>query len=136
MGWSAVDRLAGSSITTMPFSSRWDRALLPPKAFYFLYYAAAAALIPFLALYYAELGLSGSQIGLLSGILPLITLVSAPLWGTLADAARQHRRLLALAIGGALASALILSATTTFRGMIAILIVSAEAVSIGTDIIG
>jgi hypothetical protein len=37
--------------------------MLPPKAFCFLYYAALAALIPFLAPYCAVLGPNGSQIG-------------------------------------------------------------------------
>ena len=62
-----------------------------PKAAYFFYYAATASLLPFIALYYAQVGLSAAQIGLLSGILPLVTLVSAPLWGALADAFRRPR---------------------------------------------
>lgn len=121
-----VDRLAAFFKTKKRlFLPHWDRSMLPPKAFYFFFYAAAASLIPFLALFYAEMGLSGTQIGLLSGILPLITMISAPLWGALADTARQHRRLLGFAISGALISVLVLSATTTFRWMIATLIVYA-----------
>ena len=45
-----------------------------PKAVYALYYAALACLIPFMTLYYQQKGLSGTQIGVLAGIIPLITL--------------------------------------------------------------
>jgi MFS transporter, PPP family, 3-phenylpropionic acid transporter len=69
---------------------------------YFCYFAAMAGFMPFLTLYYEGLGLSGAQIGLLSGITPVVTFVAAPLWGALADATHQHKRLLLAAIGGAL----------------------------------
>ena len=46
------------------------------RAFYFFYFSAAAALSPFLALYYERIGLSGSQIGVLRGISPLIMLTN------------------------------------------------------------
>ena len=36
-----------------------------PKSVYFFYYAALACLAPFMVLYYAELGMSGAQIGVL-----------------------------------------------------------------------
>ena len=39
-----------------------------PFTFYFLYFAATAALIPFIVLYYQQLGFSGGQIGLLSAL--------------------------------------------------------------------
>lgn len=35
-----------------------------PFTFYFLYFAATAALIPFIVLYYQQLGFSGGPIGL------------------------------------------------------------------------
>jgi PPP family 3-phenylpropionic acid transporter len=95
------------------------------KAFYFCYFAAMSSLIPFLALYYAQIGLSGRQIGFLAGMLPLVTLVSAPLWGGVADATHQHRRMLALAIGGAWIAALTLSLITRFFWSIPIVAVYA-----------
>jgi MFS transporter, PPP family, 3-phenylpropionic acid transporter len=72
------------------FKSSIDRPLLAPKAFYFFYFAAMASLSPFLVLYYEQRGLSGSQIGLLAGLPPLIGLFSAPLVGGLADATQKH----------------------------------------------
>lgn len=79
-----------------------DRALLPTKVLFFCFYAAMASLIPFMALYYRQVGLSGGQIGLLSAIGPLMSLVAAPAWGALADRTQRHQRLLSLAIAGAM----------------------------------
>jgi len=95
------------------------------KAFYFLYYGAAASLIPFLVIYYEQLGLSGRQIGFLAAIPPLIFLISAPLWGAAADATKQHKRLLMIAIAGALAVVFIFSRTTAFVWIIPVAIVYA-----------
>jgi PPP family 3-phenylpropionic acid transporter len=53
-------------------------------------------------LYYREAGMTGQQIGMLGAIVPLVTLLSGPLWGGLADATRLHRWLLTLTIGSAL----------------------------------
>ncbi len=71
-----------------------------PKFYYFCHFAAMAALMPFLALYYRELGLNEARIGLLSALPPLLTLVVAPLWGALADATERHQQLLQTALGG------------------------------------
>lgn len=71
------------------------------KVFYFLFFAAAAALSPFLTLYYQSLGLTGTQIGLLTGILPLVSMASGAIWSATADASNRHRAVLLLAIGGA-----------------------------------
>lgn len=87
------------------------------KAFYFLFFAALAAVAPFLALYYEELGMSGRQIGVLTAISPLISIFAAALWGGLADATRQHRRLLALATAGAIVSILVLRTVSSFAAL-------------------
>lgn len=44
------------------------------------------------------LGFTGAQIGLLTGITPLITLFSVPLWTGLADMTRRHRLVMSLAL--------------------------------------
>lgn len=69
-----------------------------PFSFYFLFFAALAAMAPFLVLFYQQLGFSGAQIGLLTGITPLITLFSGPFWSGLADASRKHRLVMSMAI--------------------------------------
>jgi PPP family 3-phenylpropionic acid transporter len=96
--------------------------MLLARAFYFFYYAATASLMPFLTLYYRRIGLSSGRIGLLTGMPPLVALLSASLWGALADATRQHRRLLTLAVGGTLFSVLLLSSTTTFLLLIPVVV--------------
>ena len=69
-----------------------------PVTFNFLLFAATASVSPFIVLYYQGLGFTGTQIGLLTGLTPLITFFSAPLWTGLADATRQHRLMMSLAI--------------------------------------
>lgn len=85
-----------------------------PFSFYFLFYAALSSLIPFIVLFYQELNFTGVQIGLLTGIPPLITLVAAPFWTNIADATRRHRLVMSLGIGVAITSMLILQSLTTF----------------------
>lgn len=79
-----------------------------------LFFAAAACVLPFLILYYERLGFTGPQIGLLTGISPLVTLVSAPLWTNLADATRRHRLVVSLIILTAAVCLVTLSSLTTF----------------------
>ncbi len=75
--------------------------MLIARAFYFTIFAALAFLLPFLSLYYQkELGLSGSQIGFLTGIAPIISLVGASIWGGVADATQRHKTILLVTIGG------------------------------------
>ncbi|MEZ4861290.1 MAG: major facilitator superfamily domain-containing protein 6 [Caldilineaceae bacterium] len=93
-------------------------SMVVPRFFYFCYFAAMAALAPYLVLYYHQIGLSGPQIGLLTGIAPLLSLVAAPLWGAVADATQQHRRLLTLAVLGAGGGVLLLSQMTTLRWLL------------------
>ncbi|HSN76761.1 MAG TPA: MFS transporter [Anaerolineae bacterium] len=94
-----------------------------PFAFYFLYFAAAAALIPFVVLYYQQLGFSGAQIGLLAGMAPLIAMVGAPLWTNLADRTGRHRLILSLTMAGVIVVVLVipsLHALLPVVGMIAL----------------
>ena len=88
------------------------------KAVYFIYYAAAASLIPFLTLYYQGLGLTGREIGILTGIAPLMTLLGASIWSVLADLTQKHRVLFLVAIGGTWGSVLLLSQLNTFLWLI------------------
>jgi PPP family 3-phenylpropionic acid transporter len=96
-----------------------------PKAVYALYYAALACLVPFMTLYYQQKGLSGAQIGVLAGLIPLITLASAPFWGGIADATRRHRAVLLLTIAGLWASVLLLYLVSGFPAMLAAVVLYA-----------
>ena len=85
---------------------------------YFLYYAAAATLLPFLTIYYQDLGLTGTQIGFLASLPPLLSLVSAPVWGVVSDTRKQRKLSLLMAIGGAILLSLVLSVVRGFTWMI------------------
>ena len=95
------------------------------KAFYFLYYAAWASLVPFLALYYQSLGFAGAQIGLLASISPLTTLFAAPFWGGLADATHRHKAVMLAAIVGAGLAVMGLSQTRSFALLAGIVVLYA-----------
>src|ERR1700694_164684 len=86
-----------------------------------LFFAAAACVLPFLILYYERLGFSGPEIGLLTGISPLVTLVSAPLWTNLADITRRHRLVVSLII---LTAAVCLAALPFLNSFVLVLLAS------------
>ncbi|HEY3477003.1 MAG TPA: major facilitator superfamily domain-containing protein 6, partial [Anaerolineales bacterium] len=88
-----------------------------PFTFYVLYFAALSSLMPFLILFYQELDFSGTQIGLLTGIPPLVTLVSAPFWTGLADSKRWHKWVMGL---GILGTALVIFLLQSFSGFVVI----------------
>lgn len=69
-----------------------------PFSFYFLFFAAMSSFIPFIVLFYQELDFNGTQIGLLTGIPPLITLVGAPFLSGIADAKQRHRLIMSLGL--------------------------------------
>lgn len=102
-----------------------NHTMLFPKAFYFLAYAAVASLGPFLALYYEQSGLTGRQIGVLTGIFPLIMLISSPLFGAVADASQRHGHILKLAVGGTIAAVFLLRLAHSFVGLLLIVILFA-----------
>ncbi|MCB0153891.1 MAG: MFS transporter [Anaerolineae bacterium] len=104
-----------------------DRQMLIPKAVYFCFFAAVASLGPFLVLYYEQTGLTGWQIGLLTGLFPLLTLISSPLFGAVADVTQQHDRLLKLAIVATLASVVFLLLAGSFLGLLIVVIIYALA---------
>lgn len=85
-----------------------------PFTFYFLYFAAFASLMPFFVLFYQGLGFSGPQIGLLTGVPPLITLIATPFWTGLADSRRWHKLIMGLGIGVAFLAVLLLHSITGF----------------------
>lgn len=62
-----------------------------PFSVNFFIYAGFSTIVPFLVLYYQDLGFTGAQIGLMTGVTPLITLFSSPFWTSLADRTRRHQ---------------------------------------------
>jgi PPP family 3-phenylpropionic acid transporter len=94
-----------------------------PFTFNILVFASGASVLPFLVLYYQELGFTGAQIGLLTGITPLITFFIAPLWSGIADTTGRHRLIMSLAILGGVATLIIYPFLYTFLAILLIAIV-------------
>jgi MFS transporter, PPP family, 3-phenylpropionic acid transporter len=88
-----------------------------PSIYYFIYFGAVAFLFPFLALFYKAQGLTGSQIGLLAAVSPLISFFGAPLWNAAADATHRHKLVAVLANLGVVTIAFIFPSLATFGGM-------------------
>lgn len=68
-----------------------NKQLIWPFGLYFLIFAGVATYRPYMVLYYQSLSFSGAQIGLLTGIAPLIPLVSLPLMTNFADRTNRHK---------------------------------------------
>jgi len=73
------------------------------SGFYFFYFAALGALLPYWALYLQSLGFSHAQIGQLMAILPATKVISPNLWGWLAD--HTDRNVLLIRVSSCLAAA-------------------------------
>src|SRR4026209_1531642 len=85
-----------------------------PFSFYFLYFAAFASLLPYFVLFYQNLGFNGAQIGLLTGVPPLVTLVGGPLLTGVADSTRRHRLIMGLGLAVTIGVMLIMPSMKEF----------------------
>lgn len=89
---------------------------------YFIYYAAMAALYPYLPVYYRQLGLGGEQIGILTAAVPLINLVSGPLWGWLADSRQRHKQVLIISLVSVAIFGVLLALPRSFLGLLVVIV--------------
>lgn len=95
------------------------------KSVYFFYNAAMACLAPFLSLIYLERGLNATEIGVLSGIVPLVTWISTPFWNGIADARNRHHAVMLVAIAGLWATGGTLYFASAFPAMLAVVLLYA-----------
>ncbi len=93
---------------------RVDMRLLPAKLFYFFWFGAMGALLPFLSLYYRSVELSLTQIGVLAALTGAVQLVAAPMWSMLADLFQMRRVLWPLAAAGTIGPYLLMGRTSSF----------------------
>ncbi|MCG2787187.1 MAG: MFS transporter [Anaerolineae bacterium] len=93
-----------------------------PSAFYFMFFGALSFMMPFLALFYQNAGFSGTQIGLLTGIAPLITLVGAPFWTGIADSTRRHKAIMIIATTAVITTALLMSRSSEFYSLFGLVV--------------
>lgn len=73
----------------------------PLAVFYFLYFGTVGITQPFLPAYLRSLELSTTQVGLLLALSPLMSLLSPPLWGHVADRTGRLSHVLTLLVVGA-----------------------------------
>ncbi len=90
---------------------------------YFLYYGAAGAILPFLTLFYKQVGMDTYRIGILAALLPLISLFAGPLWGGLADYFHLHKRLLPMMLLATILPAVLLTQVEIFPLLVTVIII-------------
>jgi PPP family 3-phenylpropionic acid transporter len=95
-----------------------------PFSFYFIYFAAIATYAPYMVLYYRNLEFSGAQIGTLTGITPLIALLSVPLWTGIADRTNRHKLVMSLCMLVGIACLFILPSLRTFTLVLSLAVLS------------
>jgi MFS transporter, PPP family, 3-phenylpropionic acid transporter len=95
-----------------PRLGRTEFGLLAAKLYYFVFFASLGPLVSFFNIYLESQGLTGAQIGWISSLAPLITLISNPFWSSVADRWQIHRQVLMLC--------------TILTGVVTILFVSAQ----------
>lgn len=90
------------------------------KLVYGLFFAALGVFYPYLALYLQTVGLSGGQIGVILGMMPLLSFLVQPFWGVLSDVYGLRRSALATACFGVAVSSLGYRFTDSFPLLIAL----------------
>lgn len=91
------------------------------RAFTFTIYGTIVLVTSYFPLYYAQLGFSNSQIGLLYALGPMISLVSNLLWSLVSDRFRTIKKILLILLIGQISLTFILSVSTTFSVIMAVI---------------
>ncbi len=95
------------------------RRTFPLALFWFIYMGALGIFFPYYSLYLREnAGLSGSQVGLVLAIIPLVGIVAQPFWGQVADRTGERSHVLAFLGVGAGIGYLMLSAVSGFASLV------------------
>src|SRR5512139_1855694 len=92
------------------------------RSYYLLLGVGGGFLSPFIALFYQQQGLSGTEIGLLATFAGMAALVAAPLWGHLSDAAAHPRRWLQVELAASCVCLLLLSQQAAFIPMVLLVV--------------
>jgi MFS family permease len=92
------------------------------QAFFAVEFIGVGIFLAYVALYLTHLGLPGSQVGLLLGLLPLASFLLQPLWGLLSDIYGLRRTVLSLGCLGVALSALALSFVREFHWLFVIML--------------
>jgi PPP family 3-phenylpropionic acid transporter len=105
---------------------------IPLTMFWFTYFGSLGIFFPYFSLYLREnAGLSGTQLGMILAVSPLVGMIAQPLWGQVADRTGARTRVLAfLTLGTALGYA----ALGLAQGFWMILIAMAALAFVGTAV--
>jgi len=68
------------------------------SAFYALLFMATGSFTSFIGLYYAEVGLNNSQIGIVSAVMSGVGILTQPIFGTISDRSSKKNRILQFAL--------------------------------------
>ena len=77
-----------------------------------------------MVIYFQDLSFSGAQIGLLTGISPLITVVTVPIWTRTADKTNRHRLLMTISLLAVVASLAMYPCLKSFLTVMAVTLFS------------
>ena len=90
----------------------WRGSIYP-----FGYWGVIGMFTPFINVYFAHLGFSGREIGLLSALFPLMTFVVAPAVAAMADRTARRTQVLAISTGGFALTLFLIQSAHTFAAM-------------------
>ena len=107
-----------------------DKELLKFKAFFFFFFAGFGATFPYLGVYFKQLGLNASLVGILAGVRPLIQFISGPFWALLADKYKARKAILLFSILAWLVMTLLLAFPRPHREVCKLTKVSQPVVNI------
>ena len=88
---------------------RVNRKLLLSKLFYFCFFSAWGSLLPYLALYFKQLLLTPSQVGIIMGLKPFVNFLATPVWGAVVDKFHIHKFALIISMVALITSTFALS---------------------------
>jgi PPP family 3-phenylpropionic acid transporter len=70
------------------------------SAYYFMIYMSGGSITAYISLYYAHVGLTNAEVGMVASLGAIVTIIAQPFWGTMADRARTKNRVICLTILG------------------------------------
>ena len=82
--------------------------------YYLFVYYAFGALYPFITQYYKAIQLTGTQIGIISAITPIVSMIAQPVWGMICDRYQIRKPVLIVALLAAAVGSLLFTAVTSF----------------------
>ena len=112
---SITNRL--SAFLRRPLTSLWLS--------YFIYWAGAAAVMPYISVYYESVHLKGSQIGLLSSIPYFLSMVSSIIFAFISDISKQHKLVLRLCTAGMIVVMFIFPSANNFAALLPVVLLNA-----------